>query len=71
MDFKHVTSSPHHPQGNGNREDGNAQGDGVPEEAGRHWQRPTLLDLDAGISLLKSTPINNNHNYLDIVLKQK
>ena len=58
-------------QRDGNGEERIAQGDGVPEEAGCHWQRPTLLDLDAGISLLKSTPINNNHNYLDIVLKQK
>ena len=35
----------------GNGEEGNVQGNGVPEETSCHRQRPTLLDLDAGSSL--------------------
>ena len=41
-------------QRDGNGEERIAQGDGVPEEVSRHWQRVPLLDFDAGISLLKS-----------------
>ena len=34
-------------QRDGNGEERIAQGDGVPEEASRHRQRPLLLDFDA------------------------